>query len=106
MVGNLVENAIRYNRRGGWVRAAAGTEGGSAVVRIENSGPAIDPGVVAELFEPFRRGTRERGGHGLGLAIVRSVAAVHGGAVAAQAREGGGLSVVVRIPSAPELSAG
>jgi signal transduction histidine kinase len=104
MVGNLVENAIRYNRPGGWVRVSAGTEGGGAVVRVENSGPPVDPALVADLFEPFRRGARDRrgqpSGHGLGLAIVRSVAAVHGGTVTAAARQGGGLAVIVRIPSA------
>jgi signal transduction histidine kinase len=104
MVGNLVENAIRYNRPGGWVRVAVATEGSEAVIRVENSGPPVAPTVVAELFEPFRRGMRDRrgqpSGHGLGLAIVRSVAAVHGGSVTAKAREGGGLAVIARIPSA------
>src|SRR5262249_25915002 len=83
MAGNLVENAIRYNRPGGWARAPAGTEAGVAAVRVETSGPPVDPAVIADLFEPFRRGTRDRrgqpSGHGLGLAIVRSVAAVHAG---------------------------
>lgn len=102
MVGNVVENAIRYNRRGGWIRVAVSSDGGSAVVRVENSGPAVDPARVAELFEPFRRGTRERGGHGLGLAIVRSVVAVHGGVVVAEARESGGLAIVIRMPLVPE----
>jgi signal transduction histidine kinase len=104
MVGNLVENAIRYNRSGGWVRVAAATEGGEAVVRVENSGPVVEPTVVAELFEPFRRGARDRrgqpSGHGLGLAIVRSVVAVHGGSVAAAAPAEGGLTVVTRFPIA------
>ncbi len=108
MVGNLVENAIRYNRPGGWVRVAAATEGNEAVVRVENSGPLVDPAIVAELFEPFRQGTRNRrgqtSGHGLGLAIVRSVAAIHGGIVTAQARAEGGLDVTVRIPSAVKNS--
>nr|MDP9472562.1 HAMP domain-containing histidine kinase [Chloroflexota bacterium] len=62
MVGNLVENAIRYNRPGGWIRVAVATEGAEAVVRVENSGPPVDPTVVAALFEPFRRGTRDRRG--------------------------------------------
>jgi signal transduction histidine kinase len=104
MVGNLVENAIRYNRPGGRVRVAVSTEGSEAMIRVENSGPPLAPTVVAELFEPFRRGTRDRreqpSGHGLGLSIVRSVAAVHGGSVTANAREGGGLAVIARIPSA------
>ncbi len=104
MVGNLVENVIRYNRPGGWIRVAVATEGAEAVVRVENSGPPVDPTVVAALFERFRRGTRDRrgleGGHGLGLAIVRSVAAVHGGSVTAEAQAEGGIAVVARIPSA------
>jgi len=104
MVGNLVENAIGYNRPGGWVRVAAATEGDQAVVRVENSERTVDPAVVAELFEPFRRGARDRrgqpSGHGLGLAIVRSVAAVHGGSVTAEARAEGGLTVIARFPSA------
>lgn len=94
MIGNPVETAIRSNRRGGWVRIAATTEGGDAVARIENGGPPIEPAVGAELFEPFRRGARDRrgqpSGHGLELAIVRSVAAVHCGSVTADARAAGG----------------
>ena len=105
MVGNLVENAVRHNRRGGWVWVAAATEGATATVHVENSGLPVDPAVVAQLFEPFRRGGQERRGHptghGLGLAIVRSVVAAHGGTVAASALPEGGLSVVVRLPSAP-----
>jgi signal transduction histidine kinase len=105
MVGNLVENAIRYNHPGGWVRVVAATEGSEAVVRVQNSGPPVDPSQVTDLFEPFRRGARDRRGqptgYGLGLAIVRAVAAVHGGSVTAEAPPNGGLSVVVRVPSAP-----
>lgn len=103
MVGNLIENAIRYNAPGGWVRVFAGTESGDFVVRVANSGPVVDPSAVVELFEPFRRGTTHRGeqpgGHGLGLAIVKSVAAVHGGRVEATARPEGGLIVDVVLPS-------
>jgi signal transduction histidine kinase len=102
MVGNLVENAIRYNHSGGWVHIAVGTDSSEAVLRVTNSGPVVDANAVDALFEPFRRGEidrRERQtGFGLGLAIVRSVAAVHGGSLKAEARPEGGLNVVVRLP--------
>jgi signal transduction histidine kinase len=110
MVGNLVENAIRYNRPQGWVKISVDTESRMVAVSVENSGPVVDPKVVAELFEPFHRGVWSRqgfpSGHGLGLTIVRSVAAIHGGRVEATARDGGGLLVMVLIPSAPVGTAG
>ena len=106
MVANLLQNAIRYNRTGGWVRLAVGTEvvdsAPMAVLMVENSGSAISPAEIADLFTPFRRGTtavRERtAGFGLGLAIVRSVATVHGGMVTARSGREGGLLVTVRLP--------
>jgi len=106
LITNLLQNAIRYNRRGGWVSLTVGTEvaGGppSATLRIENSGPVIDQAEIDDLFTPFRRGTaaiRERtAGFGLGLAIVRSVAVVHAGEVTAGPGRDGGLLVQVRLP--------
>jgi signal transduction histidine kinase len=102
LIGNLVENAIRYNRRGGTVQVSIGTSGDSALLTVANSGPVIPPEQVEELFQPFQRGNgarRARGSVGLGLAIVRSVAAAHDGEVAAAANPNGGLTVTVRIPS-------
>lgn len=105
MVGNLVENAIRYNRQGGQVEIGAGVEDGRAVLSVANSGSPIPAGAVPELFEPFHRGDGSRvagsGGSGVGLSIVRAVAAAHGGEVEARPRAGGGLVVTVRLPAAP-----
>lgn len=109
MIANLLQNAIRYNRPGGWVRLAVGTEvvaGTSmAVLTVENTGPEVSPSEIDDLFTPFRRGTaaiRERtAGFGLGLAIVRSVVTVHGGVVSAKPGPDGGLSVTVRLPIDP-----
>ncbi len=106
MVANLLQNAIRYNRVGGWVRLAVGTEVvagvATAVLAVENSGLVISATEIDDLFTPFRRGTaaiRERtAGFGLGLAIVRSVATVHGGEVTARPGREGGLVVAVRLP--------
>ena len=101
LAGNLVENAVRHNVEGGWLRVDTGTVGGRARLSVESSGPVVDPDEVAHLFEPFRRsGTARtaRTGAGLGLAIVRAVAQVHGGTATATARPSGGLTVTVDLP--------
>ncbi|GAB3464819.1 HAMP domain-containing sensor histidine kinase [Streptomonospora sediminis] len=119
LVHNLVENAVRHNvapgedtggvdadgaAAGGWVGVATRTrDDGLVEVAVSNSGPVVPPYEVPLLFEPFRRSGSDRlvtaKGAGLGLSIVRSVAGVHGGEVAAHPREGGGLSVTVTLPA-------
>lgn len=105
LIGNLVENAIRYNERGGWVKVSIAPVDGQAVLTVANSGQIVDASAIDRLFEPFQRGTIPRrtrmSGVGLGLTIVRSVAAAHDGAVEATANPEGGLTVIVRIPLAP-----
>ncbi|PSK90246.1 signal transduction histidine kinase [Murinocardiopsis flavida] len=101
LVGNLVDNAVRYNRPGGEVTIAAGVRGGDAVLRVRNTGQAVAE--AERLFEPFHRGGdarlhRAKAGTGLGLSIARSIATAHSGRITAAAREGGGLSVTLRLP--------
>jgi signal transduction histidine kinase len=103
LLRNLISNGIRYNRPGGWVRIAAGADGDDAWLTVSNTGDrALSPAETEAIFEPFRRLDAERTGSGtgtgLGLSIVRSVATAHGGRVAADAHEGGGLTVSVRLP--------
>jgi signal transduction histidine kinase len=105
LVGNLVENAVRHNVDGGWVRIRTGIDGGSTVLTVHNSGPVVPESAVGELFEPFRRGGRARTssrtavrGAGLGLSIVRAVTEAHGGEVVARPGPAGGLEVSVRLP--------
>jgi signal transduction histidine kinase len=104
LVANLVENAVRHNVAGGWLEVDTGLAGGRAAARVANGGRPIQPGQVAGLFEPFRRLGGDRTGSdrgaGLGLSIVRSVAAAHGGAACARALPGGGLEVTVELPAA------
>jgi signal transduction histidine kinase len=96
---NLVQNGIRYNAEGGWVEVTTGQRHGSALLVVANSGPVVPATQVETLFQPFRRLGTERvageKGMGLGLSIVRSVAAAHHGMVQAEPRPGGGL--VVRV---------
>jgi len=105
LAGNLVENAVRHNRDGGWVRVRTALEGDRAVLAVSNSGPAVEPADVPDLFEPFRPGARDPTdadrGAGLGLAIVRAVAVAHDGTAEAQAGPEGGLDVEIRLPAAP-----
>ncbi len=104
LVTNLVENAIRHNVPGGWAEVASGRAPGTGHPQlvVSNGGEEIPPYEVEELFEPFRRLRGERTadsrGSGLGLSIVRSIVAAHGGSVHAEARAGGGLVVRVTLP--------
>jgi hypothetical protein len=70
---------------------------------VRNTGFDVEPADVPRLFEPFRRGGRERTGgrgSGLGLSIVRAIADAHGGTVTATANPTGGLEVTLDLPSA------
>jgi len=104
MIRNLVENAVRHNKPGGWVSLRTGRRDGAVYVDIANSGPFVPEDAVPSLFEPFRRmeartGTRD--GVGLGLSIARSVATAHGAIVIANSRPAGGLDISVVILRAP-----
>jgi signal transduction histidine kinase len=103
LAGNLVENAVRYNHLQGrlWVRT--GSDDQRSTLVVGNTGFEVEPADVPGLFEPFRRGGRERTGargSGLGLSIVRAVCDAHGGSVGAMALDGGGLEVTVTLPAA------
>lgn len=101
--GNLIENAVRYNHLHGRLWVSTGSDGGHAWLVVGNTGFEIDQADVPGLFEPFRRGGRERTGSrgsGLGLSIVRAVCEAHGGTVHAVAQPGGGLEVTVTLPVA------
>ena len=104
LVGNLVENAVRHNVDGGWVRVDTGTVEGRSRLQVSNSGAVLEAAEVPGLFEPFRRSgaaRTARRGAGLGLSIVRAITTAHGGTVVAEARPGGGLVVTVDLPAVP-----
>ncbi len=103
LVGNLVENAVRHNVSGGWIRISTARIGSLSVLTVSSAGAEVAPSTVAQLFEPFRQGDRPRtgsGGSGLGLSIVRAVVSAHQGVVTAEPVSGGGLSVRVELPAA------
>ena len=105
LVANLVENAIRHNVTGGWVRVEVVGEDGEAVLRVSNSGARVESDEVEGFFQPFVRRTDEgaaRGGLGLGLSIVRTIVESHRGTITARARDEGGLDIEVRLPGERE----
>ncbi|MFC5502606.1 ATP-binding protein [Lysinimonas soli] len=102
---NLVHNAVRHNVQPGTVDVTVRSASGWAEFRISNTGPHVDASVADSLREPFVRGagrvasgSRERSGHGLGLALVASVAGAHHGELELSANEGGGMTVAIRLP--------
>lgn len=104
LVANLVDNAIEYNRPDGRIEVRTSTGPGGPALSVANSGPEVSPQEAERLFEPFARGEATRtasanGHHGLGLSIVRAIAATHRGEVSASPRPEGGLEVTVRLPA-------
>jgi signal transduction histidine kinase len=102
LVANLLENGVRYNRPGGFVAVRTRRAEGGAELEVENSGPVVDQVAAGRLAEPFQRLERRADGPGagLGLSIVRAVGEAHGGSLAIEPRPEGGLTVLVRFPTA------
>lgn len=99
--GNLIDNAIKY---GGAARVALQPGNQAVVVSVEDDGPGIPADELEKVFTAFYRlegsRSRETGGVGLGLAVVRTIVHAHGGEVGLENRPEGGLRAVVTLPVA------
>jgi len=104
LVANLVDNAERYNLAGGTISISTTTDNRTSLVRVVNTGPVVPPDQVDRLFLPFTRldDRTRHDGFGLGLALVSSITAVHGGTVDATAMPAGGLDITIRLPRRQE----
>jgi PAS domain S-box-containing protein len=104
VMGNLLQNAVKFAPRGGHARLRAERDGDEVVVRMEDDGPGIPPSMLAHVFEPFvqddRTLDRKKGGLGLGLALVKGLVEMHGGTATASRSAQGGAAFVVRLPLA------
>ena len=87
IVGNLLSNALKFTPRGGRIEVEVVTSLSSVMVRVTDTGHGIDPAFLPHVFDRFRQAdgtpTREHGGLGIGLSIVRELAELHGGTVEA-----------------------
>ena len=101
-ITNLVENAIKYNNEGGWVRVSLDADHQFCYIKVEDNGIGIPEDQQDNVFERFYRvdkaRSRETGGTGLGLAITRHIILLHQGIIRLTSKEGEGSSFLVRIP--------
>ncbi|MFR3728822.1 sensor histidine kinase [Lacrimispora sp.] len=101
-LSNLVENAIKYNVEGGWVRVTLDADHKFFYVKVADSGIGIPEEFQEHVFERFYRvdkaRSRETGGTGLGLSITKKIILMHQGALKLQSKEGEGTTFTVRIP--------
>jgi two-component system, OmpR family, sensor kinase len=105
---NLVNNAAVHTRPDGAIRVRADREGNEIVLRVDDEGPGLSEEEAAHVFERFWRAdkarTRAKGGSGLGLSIVTSIVADHGGTASFDSSLQTGSTVTIRLP-APMLTA-
>ncbi|CAM3027058.1 HAMP domain-containing sensor histidine kinase [Saccharomonospora xinjiangensis] len=98
----LADNAARYTRRGGRIAFASHRDDGTVRFQVSDSGPGIREEDRERIFERFARGESGRGseGAGLGLSIVRAIAAAHGGRAMVDSEPNCGATFTVEIPIA------
>jgi PAS domain S-box-containing protein len=105
VVWNLLTNAIKFTPRGGRVQVRLERANSQVEIAVTDTGAGIDPEFLPHVFERFRqadqKSTRQHGGLGLGLAIVRHLMELHGGTVRADSGgEGAGATFTVTLPVA------
>jgi two-component system sensor histidine kinase KdpD len=102
LIVNLLENAAKYSTVQSPVEVTASMAGAILRLVVADRGPGVRDADRERIFAKFERGasSRAKPGAGLGLAICRAVAALHGGSVSVHAREGGGACFVVELPCA------
>jgi two-component system, OmpR family, sensor kinase len=107
VIRNLIDNALRATPYGGRIDVGVYRLDEAAMLQVEDSGPGIASGDMAQIFEPFFRGSRAEGeGSGLGLSIVKRIVDGLGGSIALENISGAnrsGLCVTIRLPIAADL---
>ena len=93
MIGNLLDNAVKFTPPSGNISVTLRRKAGQAAIEVSDSGVGIDQATLTRLFEPFAQADRSLdrsgGGLGLGLAIVKSMAELHGGPWTPSAKDPG-----------------
>jgi signal transduction histidine kinase len=99
-IDNILQNALDHTPPGRAVHLAVTVADDWLTLTIDDEGPGVPDELIGQLFEPFFRADKSRGGTGwgLGLAIARDIVAAHDGVIGAAAGETGGLRVTLRLP--------
>ena len=98
---NLITNAIKYNRKGGWVRISLHQKEDDALLMVSDNGKGIPAKSIPNLFRRFYRVPEEEGlisGTGLGLAIAKRIAQNHNGDIEVDSKDGEGTTFMVILP--------
>jgi len=101
VVVNLVANAVRFTPRGGRVTVRLIDAGPEIEIQVEDTGVGIPAAALPQIFESWRQAHNDRGGTGLGLAVVRGIVQAHGGRVTVESQEGKGSRFTVLVPREP-----
>jgi two-component system phosphate regulon sensor histidine kinase PhoR len=105
MVLNALDNAVKHGREGGAASVSASATHDRVSIAVSDDGPGLSPDELERVFERFHRaqGAIDRGikGSGLGLAMIRSLAAANGGAARLESEPGRGSTMIVTLPRAP-----
>jgi signal transduction histidine kinase len=98
---NLLENAVKYGQEGAPIICRLGTTDGRLFLSVHNHGEPIPPEMIPVLFQPFRRSlaaeNSQKGGWGLGLVMVQTIAEAHGGSVSVESSEAEGTTFTIDI---------
>ncbi len=103
---NVLTNAIKFSKKGGFIRVRLSRDGSRARITVQDNGKGIHPDFLPHVFDRFRQEesgtTRSYGGLGLGLSIVKTLVALHFGAVEARSEgEGRGATFIISLPIEP-----
>jgi signal transduction histidine kinase len=108
IVANLLSNALKFTPRGGTVTVRAEAEPDGVAFTVEDDGPGIPEDQLERIFDRFHQvdasSSREHGGTGLGLALARELARLHGGNVTVRSRLGAGAAFRVELPRDPGVA--
>lgn len=101
-ISNLIENGIKYNVDGGWIRVSLNANHKNLYIKVADSGVGIPEDCVEHIFERFYRvdkaRSRDTGGTGLGLAISKNIIVMHKGIINVYSEPGKGTTFTVRVP--------
>jgi signal transduction histidine kinase len=101
VLGNLVDNALRYTPPGGEITLGARAQGAATLLTVQDTGAGIPPEHLAHVFDRFYRGdsarTRDGGESGLGLAIAKAIVEAHGGTISVDSTLDAGTTFTIAL---------